>query len=68
VTKVVVRVGVIDVPDPSAIGEQRRLARLDAAAAHTFWHIRRYVVGETILLPKGEAARLAAAGIVELVP
>jgi hypothetical protein len=69
VTRVIVRTGVIDVPDVTSIGEQRRLARIDAAAAHSFWHIRRYVVGEIISdLPAGEAARLAAAGIVELVP
>jgi hypothetical protein len=61
--------GAVDVPDVASIGEQRRLVRLDAAAAHTFWHIRRYVVGEIIPnLPDGEAKRLARLGVVELVP
>jgi hypothetical protein len=66
-TKVVVRVGVIDVPDVASIGEQRRLARIDAAAAHSFWHIRRYRIGEVVDLADSEARRLAAAGIVALV-
>jgi hypothetical protein len=64
---VIVRFGVIDVPDPSAFGEQRRLARIDAAAGHSYWHMRRYGVGEVVDLPDGEAKRLAAAGIVSLV-
>jgi hypothetical protein len=68
VTRAIVRTGVVDVPDVASISEQRRLARIDAAAAHTFWHIRRYVIGETIPnLSDGEAKRLAAAGVVELV-
>jgi hypothetical protein len=65
VTRVIVRTGVVDVPDVASISEQRRLARLDAAAAHTFWHIRRYVVGELVALPDGEARRLSALGIVQ---
>ena len=36
--------------------------------ARAFTHLRRAKVGETVTLPDGEAKRLAATGIVEIVP
>jgi hypothetical protein len=69
VVAVVVARGVVDIPDPAAVGEQRRLAALNPGfSARTFAHVRRYRVGETITLPAGETARLVELGVVTLVP
>jgi hypothetical protein len=60
---VIVARGVIDVPDFSS--KQREPALLNSGfSARTFAHTRRYTVGQTLLLSKSEAERLAAAGIV----
>ena len=66
-TVLVIR-GSIDIPDPAAVGEQRRLAALSPGfSARTWQYTRRYKVGETIVLPPAEAKRLGQLGIVEFV-
>jgi hypothetical protein len=68
-TKVVVRIGVVDVPVPdlALLAEQRNLLN-SGFSARAFSHMRRYRVGEFAALPDSEARRLAALGIVEIVP
>jgi hypothetical protein len=62
--EVIVVRGTVDVPDPSALGEQRRLNLLsNGHAARTGQHIWRYWPGDTIELPAAEAARLIQLGI-----
>jgi hypothetical protein len=67
---VIVTRGVIDVPDanPATIAEQRLINQLGQGhGGRTFKHRRLFHVGERLSLPDGEAARLAALGIVDLV-
>ena len=65
--KVIVVKGVIDIPDtgPAVLAEQWRLGGFGARNAT---HFRRYWPGETVNLSAGEAQRLVAAGVVEIVP
>ena len=67
----IVRVRCIDIPDtnPAALAERWRINQQNPGfGARAFTHLRRAKVGETVTLPDGEAKRLAALGIVELVP
>ena len=60
-TVLVIR-GSIDIPDPAAVGEQRRLAALSPGfSARTWQYTRRYKVGETIVLPPARSEALGAA-------
>jgi hypothetical protein len=68
---VVITNGTVDVSDTSAaaIGEQRLVDRMNPGfGGRTFKHRRLFRVGERVTLPAGEAARLAQAGIVAIVP
>lgn len=68
-TKVIVRVGVVDVPGSAALTEAYRL-QPQSFGARTFalGFTRRYRVGERLELEVDEAVRLAKAGIVVLIP
>ena len=70
-TKAVVIRGVIDFPDPAALGEHRRLNLLGAGhAARTGQHLRRFWPGDTITaddVGAAELARLAGLGAVKIV-
>ena len=67
---VIVIKGVVDVPDPSGLREQREAERRSFASGlggRTFKYSRRARVGERIELPAHEAEHLAALGTVRIV-
>lgn len=61
--------GTVDVPDQRALNERRHLnPYLFGARSFAHGYSRRYRVGETLELSEGEAKRLAALGVVEILP
>jgi hypothetical protein len=61
--------GCVDVPGVASVAEQRRINWLGLGLGARNFLTRRYCEGEVITtFSEGEAKRLAAAGIVELLP